>query len=112
MNRGLRLRGRARFAAVRSAGAEARQGGIRVRAVASGRARSRAGFAIPGARTAVERNRLRRRLRAAIVPLLAQHPGYDIVVSTAVAAPERPFAELGRSLAGALNRAIAKADAP
>ena len=111
MNRGRRLRGRARFAAVRSAGAEARHGVIRVRALGTGRPLSRAGFAVPGAPSAVTRNRLRRRLRAAITPLLAGHPGFDIVVSAPVTAPETAFADLRRSLTAALERATVRAAA-
>lgn len=109
MNRGLRLRGRARFSAVRSSGAEARHGGLRVRVVSNGRPTSRVGFAVPGAPSAVARNRVRRRLRAAISPLLERHRGLDIVVSAPAPAPEPGFAELSRSLAAALARAAERA---
>ena len=111
MNRGLRLRGRARFSAVRSGGAEARQDGLRVRAVANGGPRSHAGFAVPGAASAVARNRVRRRLRAAIVPLLAEHPGFDVVVTAPATVPEPPFDDLCASLAAATARATARAAA-
>ncbi|TMF14128.1 MAG: ribonuclease P protein component [Chloroflexi bacterium] len=85
MNRRHRLRGRGRFAAVRASGVETRSGGIRVRAAANGLPISRAGFAIMSAPHAVARNRLRRRLRALVAPIVSHHPGVDIVVSAPAA---------------------------
>ena len=85
VNRRHRLRGRGRFAAVRASGVETRSGGIRVRAAANGLPVSRAGFAIVSAPHAVARNRLRRRLRALVAPIVSHHPGVDIVVSAPAA---------------------------
>ena len=83
MNRRHRLRGRRRFAAVRASGVEARSGSIRVRAAVNGLGVSRAGFAIMAAPDAVARNRLRRRLRAIVAPILRHSGGIDLVVTAA-----------------------------
>jgi ribonuclease P protein component len=66
---------------------------------------SRAAFAVPGADGAVRRNRARRRLRAAIAPVLAAHPGLDMVVSLPGSASEMPFAGLRASLTSAITSA-------
>jgi ribonuclease P protein component len=108
VNRRQRLSGRARFAAVRSGGAEIRIGGLRVRALPHPDAASRAGFAVRGARGAVDRNRVRRRLREAVTPLLRRHPGYDIVVSSSVVTPEPAFDVMAAHLELGLTRAIEK----
>ncbi|MBV8193921.1 MAG: ribonuclease P protein component [Candidatus Dormibacteraeota bacterium] len=106
MTRRQRLRGHARFAAVRSAGVEGRAGGVRVRVVRHADAPSRAGFAVRGASGAVERNRCRRRLRAATGRVLASRPGYDIVVSVVATSPEPAFSEIVSSLERAVTRAV------
>lgn len=97
MNRRHRLRGRRRFAAVRAGGVEVRSGAVRVRAAPNGLDVSRAGFAIVLARHAVVRNRVRRRLRAVVAPLLSGTPGVDLVVTAPAA--------LGALGAGAAVRA-------
>jgi RNase P protein component len=79
MNQRHRLPGRRRIAAVRETGIEARFGVIRVRA--------------------------RRRLRAAIAPVLLEHPGLDMVVSLPGRATEMPFLSLRAGLATALASA-------
>jgi ribonuclease P protein component len=66
---------------------------------------SRVAFAVPGATGAVSRNRARRRLRAAIAPVLLDHPGLDMVVSLPARAAEMPFL----SLRAALDAAVASA---
>jgi ribonuclease P protein component len=103
MNRRHRLSGRARIAAVRETGSEARSGVVRVRAVRGEDAESRVAFAVPGAGGAVRRNRARRRLRAAIAPLLLDCPRLDLVVSLPGSATETPFADLRAALATALG---------
>jgi ribonuclease P protein component len=105
MNRRHRLSGRRRIAAVREHGAEARSGVLRIRAVSGASAMSRAAFAVPGADGAVRRNRARRRLRAAIAPVLAAHPGLDMVVSLPGSASEMPFAGLRAALTSAIASA-------
>ena len=62
-------------------------------------------FAVPGATGAVSRNRARRRLRAAIAPVLMEHPGLDMIVSLPGRAAEMPFASLRTALASALRAA-------
>jgi ribonuclease P protein component len=104
LNRRHRLRGRGRFAALRASGVDVRHGGLRLRAAANGLAQSRVGFAIVGSRSAVERNRLRRRLRAAVVDRLVEWPGADILISVPGTWSRRPYA----ALAGDLEQAWAR----
>lgn len=87
---------------MREFGSEARSGAVRVRALPGESAVSRVAFAVPGATGAVSRNRARRRLRAAITPVLMEHPGLDMVVSLPGRATEMPF----QSLRGALSAAL------
>lgn len=103
MNARHRLGGRGRIAAVRQAGSEARRGPVRVRGVINDCAMSRVAFAVPAAGGAVRRNRARRRLRAAIAPLLDTRPGLDMLVSLPGAEAEMPFGDLTRALAGAVG---------
>jgi ribonuclease P protein component len=105
MNRRHRLSGRRRIAAVRESGSEARSGVVRLRAAGGEVDVSRVAFSIPGAGGAVQRNRARRRLRAAITPLLLQYPRLDLVVSLPGSATEIPFPELHNALASALGAA-------
>jgi ribonuclease P protein component len=112
MNRRHRLSGRRRIAAVRETGSEGRSGVIRVRAVAGDHAVPRVAFSVPGARGAVCRNRARRRLRAAIAPLLLECPRLDLVVSLPGSATEIPFTELQSALASALGSAGRSLQAP
>jgi ribonuclease P protein component len=55
---------------------------------------------------AVDRNRIRRRLRAAVTDLAAGHanPGYDYVLIARKAALDRPFALLKTELIAAFER--------
>jgi len=105
MNQRHRLPGRRRIAAVRESGCEARSGVLRVRALPGESAFSRVAFAVPGATGAVSRNRARRRLRAAIAPVLVEHPGLDMVVSLPGRATEMPFLSLRAALTSALSSA-------
>ncbi len=66
---------------------------------------SRVAFAVPGATGSVSRNRARRRLRAAIAPILVEHPGLDVVVSLPGRATEMPFLTLRSALSMALTAA-------
>jgi ribonuclease P protein component len=94
LNRRHRLRGRGRFAALRNSGVDVRYGGLRLRAAANGLAHARVGFAVVGSRSAVARNRLRRRLRAAVAGRLMEWPGADILISIPAAWTSRPYADL------------------
>jgi ribonuclease P protein component len=97
-----RVRTRASFAALAATGRRARSGALRVTAVVGDPADLPcAAFAI--ARTvgpAVVRNRLRRRLRAALVELAPPAGTYLIAVEPVAA--QRSYAELRDDLAGAL----------
>ncbi|HYL71820.1 MAG TPA: ribonuclease P protein component [Candidatus Dormibacteraeota bacterium] len=108
MNRRHRLRGRGRFAAVRRSGVEARCGVVRVRALASTDAAAHAGIAVVGARSAVERNRARRRARAVLGHVLPELSAVDAVVWVQAAASrldQRALeAELGRAVRSAARR--------
>ncbi len=108
MNRRHRLRGRGRFTAIRREGFEARFGHIRVRALRNDLGRPRAGIVVVGARGAVQRNRLRRRLRAAVSSSLPE-AGCDAVVSVHARTGAAAAAELWRDVAKALQAAAAKA---
>lgn len=109
MNRRHRLRGRARITAVRTRGAGGRSAGIRVRALANGAPVSRAAFAVGGRVGAVQRNRARRRLRVAAARVLAEQPGFDVLVSVRPQSPEQPFAQLVEGLERALHEAVSRA---
>lgn len=109
MNPRHRLRGRARIAAVRSRGAEGRSSGIRVHALPNGGPTSRAAFAVSGRTGAVQRNRTRRRLRAAATEVLEDRPGFDVLVSARPGAPEPPFARLIEALRLAMSQAASRA---
>ena len=90
---------------MRETGSEARSGAVRVRVLQGDPAVSRAAFSVPGATGSVGRNRARRRLRAAIAPVLMEHPGLDMVVSLPGRATEMPFLSLRAGLATALASA-------
>lgn len=105
MNRRHRLPGRRRIAAVRESGSEARSGPVRVRAIRGETEVSRVAFAVPAAGGSVCRNRARRRLRAAIAPLLVDRPALDVLVSLPGSAAEMPFPKLSAALATALDAA-------
>ncbi len=82
---------------------------MRVHAAPNGGAHPRVGLSTAGIRGAVERNRLRRRLREAVRPLLPVAEGYDLIVSAGVEALRVPFAELAREVGEATGRAIERA---
>lgn len=91
-------------------------------AAAKGGRTERSGFALQGRRreddgpprfgftvtrkvgTAVERNRIRRRLKAAAAAAEGSAPGCDYVVVARRSAISQPFAELVGDLSGALSR--------
>ena len=112
MSRRHRLRGRARFAAIRGRGAEARRAGLRVRVLANGLQVSRAGFAIVAAAGSVARNRARRRLREAAGGVLRGLPGYDMVVTVSASGTELPMPELRGALSAAITSAVGRLEAP
>jgi ribonuclease P protein component len=104
-----RLSGRRQFAAVRAERASAGTAALRVHLAANGLTHARFGFAIPkSVGGAVERNTVRRRLRAILEPRRDELAGLDVVVSTSPSALHLPFAdlaaELWRSLGAARRR--------
>lgn len=67
------------------------------------------GFALVGLRSAVRRNRLRRRLREAIRPLLAGLAGHDVVLVAHGDAADLPFGALRSAVQVSAGRALARA---
>ena len=102
------LRGRGRFAAVRSEGRLAKVGIVRVHAAVNPVGTARVGLAVPRVRSAVTRNRIRRRLRAAGAALNA-HAGFDLVVSAGGEALTLPFSDLRTQVTEAARMAVARA---
>jgi len=99
-----RLRGRRDFAAVRARKLVVRSGPLRCHAAPNQLGVARVGFAIPKATGgAVVRNRLRRRLRALLLPRLAELAGVDVVVAAAPIAASLPAGELDAHLARCLR---------
>jgi ribonuclease P protein component len=101
-----RLRGRRRFAAVRSLGLRASSAGVRAQLAGNGLDVGRVGFALVGLRSAVRRNLLRRRLRAAVGPLLPRLRGHDLVLVAGTDALDLRFAALRDAVADATVRAL------
>ncbi len=81
---------------------------MRAQLVGNGLAVSRVGYALVGVRSAVRRNRLRRRLREAVRPLLGALAGHDVVILAGVEAAGLSHAALSdavrTSTSGALTR--------
>lgn len=69
---------------------------------------SRVGFALPRQAGAVQRNRVRRRLRAAITPRLADLAGLDVVVTAEPEAISLSWKPLCAALEEALEQARRK----
>jgi ribonuclease P protein component len=105
VNRRHRLRGRGRFTALRSTRVDVRRGGLRLRAAGNGLDVSRVSLAVVGARTAVERNLLRRRLRAVVAPLIRAVPGRDVLVSVPGNWVQTAFPEIAVEVAHAWKQA-------
>jgi len=108
LTRPARLRGRGGFAWVRAWHAQASAGPVRVHAAPSGESGARLGLSTPGIRGAVERNRLRRRLREAVRAAGAGE-GCDLIVSAGADALTLPFEELTRQVERAIQAAAARA---
>jgi ribonuclease P protein component len=64
------------------------------------------GFALVGLRSAVDRNLLRRRLRAAVLPLLDRLAGHDLVLVAGAPALDLPFTGLADAVRSAAERAL------
>lgn len=101
---------------VRHEGKRVRAGGIEARAIASPRAFARAGFIVPLYRHgAVQRNRLKRRLRELVrlelLPLLATLPPMDVVLRALPHAYARDFDALQGDVRGVARQLAALAPA-
>jgi len=103
-----RLAGRGRFASVRTWRCVGRAGTVRVQAAPNGRDEARLGLSVPGMAGAVERNRVRRRLREAARGL-HDHHGYDLIVSADAAALRIPFSLLRDQVEAAARGAVGRA---
>ena len=107
-----RLTGRRQFAAVRAERISASSGAVRVHLRANGFEHPRLGFVVPRqAGGAVVRNRIRRRLRAALMPHHAELSGIDLVVSAGAPAAQQSYAQLAEDLARCLARTLPQARA-
>jgi ribonuclease P protein component len=104
-----RLRGRRRFAATRAAGRRAASSGIRVHVAANNVDVARVGFALVGLRSSVGRNRLRRRLREAVRPLLGRLAGHDVVIVAGIEAAQLGFSDLRDAVEATTARALGRA---
>ncbi len=71
---------------------------------------ARVGFALVGVRSAVRRNRLRRRLRETVRPLLSQLAGRDLVIVAGAEAAGAPFGELRSSVQVSVFRVLERAE--
>jgi ribonuclease P protein component len=108
LTNGGRLGGRGRFASVRTWRCVGRAGMVRVQAARNGRDDARLGLSVPGMASAVERNRVRRRLREAARGLHA-HRGFDLIVSTDATALRVPFSMLSSQIEVAARAAVDRA---
>jgi ribonuclease P protein component len=102
------LSGRGRFASVRTWRCVGRAGLVRVHAAPNGRDETRIGLSVPGMASAVDRNRVRRRLREAARGLRALR-GFDLIVSTDASALRAPFAGLREQVEEAARGAVSRA---
>jgi ribonuclease P protein component len=84
--------------------------GVRVQLVANHLGVARVGFALVDLRSAVRRNLLRRRLRAAIRPLLGALAGRDLVIVAGADALALPFGHLRAAVETSVSRALERAE--
>jgi ribonuclease P protein component len=103
-----RLRGRRRFAALRTSGARASAAGIRAQVAPNHLDVARVGFALVGLRSSVRRNLLRRRLREAVRPLLAELAGHDLVLVAQAQAADLSFAALRAAVQTSTGQAMVR----
>jgi ribonuclease P protein component len=71
---------------------------------------ARVGFVLVGLRSSVQRNRLRRRLREAIGPLLGALAGHDVVLVTGAEAAELPYGALAAAVQASTQQALRRAE--
>lgn len=83
---------------------------MRAQLVRNDLAVSRVGFALVGLGSAVRRNRLRRRLREAMRPLLVALAGHDVVIVAGAEAAGLSPGALSEAVRTATSRALARWD--
>ena len=111
MRRQHRLTHRRQFAELRRRRIAATCGCLRAHAGANGLPVLRAGFAITGVSRAVDRNAVRRRLRALLHPRRGELAGLDLLVAAGPASATAGFAELAADLAACLAAVVPRARA-
>ena len=79
-------------------------GTLRVSGAANGLTGCRAGIAVVGLRHAVDRNRARRRIRAALRAPMASCGGLDLVVTAGMASLTAPFSGMESDLTHAMRQ--------
>lgn len=97
---------------MRAARISGASGVVRVHVAPNGLPTVRVGLATAGVRDAVERNRLRRRLREALRPQRGWLAGLDVVISAGSRVPEPPYSVLCADLERALTQAAMRAGKP
>jgi ribonuclease P protein component len=85
-----------------------RAGIVRVHAAPNGHEEMRLGLSVPGMASAVERNRVRRRLREA-ARRLGEQGGFDLIVSSDARALGLPFEMLCEQVQSAARAAVGRA---
>ena len=101
-----RLTATRQFAAVLAGRTTGRSGHVKISVAANGGLPMRAGFALRGLRTAVLRNRLRRRLRAVLGERAAFCTGVDVVVAAGAEAAGQPYGALSADVGSCLERLV------
>lgn len=103
----LRLRKSEAFAACYRSGRVAKNGLVVVHARPNDEVSTHVGFAVSKKLgNAVSRNKVKRRLRAAVREVSRRiGPGFDVVISARMRAKDAPYAQLAGAVAVALSRA-------
>lgn len=98
-----------RFSEVRAHGGTGRNGRVRAWSLSNDGDGVRLGYSVARAKNAVQRNRVRRRLRAAVSGMLAELRGSDVIISATPDAADVPFTALQSDVKFAVQRACGHA---
>jgi ribonuclease P protein component len=82
-----------------------RNGQIRAWTMENGSNQMRVGFSVTGCKTAVQRNRVRRRIRSAVSRIASALRGFDTVLSAPASAAQADFAALSQDVEVAAAKA-------
>lgn len=82
-----------------------RNGQIRAWTMENGLDLTRVGFSVTGCKTAVQRNRVRRRIRSAVVRLASTLRGFDTILSAPASAVQSDFVALSQDVEVATAKA-------